>query len=59
MKVTIKREPMSPNLEKYREKFGHPPSPEAMKFKTTQELEDLAEIALLRNKPVKSWAERP
>ena len=46
-------------LKTYREKFGHLPSAEAMKFRSKAELEEMAEVALMRNKPIKEWQNRP
>ena len=55
----IPKSEYSPKVQEYREKFGHPPSAEAMKWKRTEELEKLASMALKRGKPIKTWAERP
>ena len=56
--LKIQEPKLSPTC-RVREKFGHLPSPEAMKFQTTEEVETLASVALRREKPVKDWAERP
>jgi len=55
----LTKKPLSPKVQEYLETFGHLPSQEAFKFKTKEELEELADLALSRNKPVKAWAERP
>ena len=57
--IKIQKPQYSPKVQEYKEKFGHPPSAEAQKWKTKAELESLAEMALKRGRPVKSWAERP
>jgi hypothetical protein len=46
-------------LQQYRDKFGHLPSREAQKFKSMEELNELAEMALTRGKPIRSWENRP
>ena len=58
-KVRIQAPKMSPRLAEYVEKFGHKPSFEAYKYKTEAEIEEMADVALLRNKPVKGWINRP
>ena len=58
-KLTFGPAKLSNNLKKYKEKFGHLPSPEALKFRSQVELEEMAEVALMRNKPVKDWENRP
>ena len=55
----IQKPKYSPKVQEYREKFGHPPSADALKWKRTEELEKLATMALRRGKPIKEWAERP
>ena len=55
----LKSVPPSPTIQKYVETFGHRPSREALKFKTPTELDQIAELALKRNKPVQSWLQRP
>ena len=55
----LKSVPLSPTLQRYVETFGHRPSREALKFKTPMELDQIAELALKRNKPVQSWLQRP
>jgi hypothetical protein len=57
--MIIKPKQMSESVEQYKKTFGHPPSPEALKFQTEKEISSLAEMALVRKKPVKDWAERP
>lgn len=58
-KLTFGPVKLTGNLKKYKETFGHLPSAEALKFRSKQELEEMAEVALLRNKPVKDWENRP
>lgn len=58
-KLTFGPPKLTPNLKKYEEKFGHLPSPEALKFRSKEELEEMAEVALMRNKPVRDWQNRP
>ena len=58
-KITIKKQFLSPALKRYEEKFGHPPSPEAIKFKSVNELNELAKNAILNNKAVLEWERRP
>ena len=58
-KLILKPKKLTPKLEEYVKTFGHRPSAEANKFKTNQELEKMAEVALLRKKPVKDWESRP
>lgn len=57
---TIKLKPTKfpPNLQKYIDTFGHLPSREAQKFKTLDELDKLAELALRRGKPIRNWENR-
>ena len=57
--VKFEQRQLTPHLAKYREIFGHLPSPEALKFRTTEQLEDLAEMALNKGKPIKAWEDRP
>lgn len=47
------------NLRLYREKFNHSASPEAWKYKTPKEIDEIAEMALKRGKPEPTWANRP
>jgi hypothetical protein len=47
-----------PNLQTYIDTFGHLPSREAQKFKSMEELDNLAEYALRRGKPIRSWENR-
>ena len=58
-KLTFGPAKLSNNLKKYKEKFGHLPSPEALRFRSKMELEEMAEVALMWNKPVKDWENRP
>ena len=58
--VQIKKESkfVGPNLKTYRETFGHLESPEAWKYKTPEEIDEIAKLALLRGKPEPTWANR-
>ena len=58
-KITLTAHEMTPKLAEYVEIFGHRPSPEAFKFRTPAEIEEMAEVALMRKKPVKDWVTRP
>jgi hypothetical protein len=57
--IKLKTKQFPPNLQAYLEKFGHPPSKEAQKFKTLTELDKMAELALRRGKPIRNWENRP
>ena len=48
-----------PKVSEYKAKFKHAPSAEDLKFKTAEELEMMAEVALRRNKPIEDWESRP
>ena len=56
--ITLKPVKRTPILEEYFQRFNHNPSPESAKFQTMEEREELAEMALSRNKPVDEWANR-
>lgn len=56
---TLKPTKFPPNLQTYIDTFGHLPSREAQKFKSMEELDELAEMALRRGKPIRSWQNRP
>ena len=56
--ITLKPVKKTPILEEYFQRFDHNPSPEAAKFQTLEEREELAEMALFRGKPVEAWANR-
>ena len=58
-KIRLTAPKMTPKLAEYVETFGHKPSFETYKYKTGAEIEEMADVALLRKKPVKSWANRP
>lgn len=58
-KIIFTAPKMTPRLAEYVETFGHRPAPEAYKFQTAAEIEEMADVALLRQKPVKGWANRP
>ena len=49
---------VGPNVKKYQEVFGHQPSPEAWKYKTPEEVDQIAEMAVKRGKPEPTWANR-
>ena len=55
----IEKPRYSPTVQAYKERFGHAPSADAMKWKKTEELEKIAAMALSRGKPIKEWKERP
>ena len=57
-KRTLTDRKYPPNLEEYVQRFGHRPSPEAFKFKTMGEIEEMAELALKRNQPIQQWQDR-
>ena len=57
--VRILAPKMTPKLAEYVQTFDHKPSFETYKYKTGAEIEEMADVALLRKKPVKSWANRP
>ena len=57
--IKLGKPKLSPKVQEYRDKFGHLPSAEAMKWKTTEDLEIMAQVALMQNRPIKDWAERP
>ena len=56
--ITLKPVKKTPIMEEYFQRFNHNPSPESAKFQTLEEREELAEMALFRNKPVDEWANR-
>ena len=58
-KITLTARKLTPKLAEYVETFGHRPSPETFKFRTPTEIEEMAELALMRKKPVKDWVTRP
>jgi len=59
MQVTLKpRTPLPPNVQKYREIFGHLPSIESMKYLTAENLDSIAKKALEENQPVPEWRDR-
>ena len=48
--------PQTPNIDEYRERFGHgPPENAGTLGKSLSDLEDEARLALLRNATVESW----
>jgi hypothetical protein len=55
MKVQIENKPLSPNLDLYREKFGHLPPGHLFRAKTLTQLDEIAELALFKGKAVKEW----
>ena len=57
-KITLTPKKKTPALKKYVETYNHLPSPETLKFKSETEIEEMAEVALMRGKPVKEWAGR-
>ena len=60
MKVEFKpKNPLTPNVKKYLEMFGHLPSIEAAKFLQPQEIDEIAKEAIAKGEPVKDWEDRP
>ena len=59
VKIAVKPVSISPTLDKYKKMFGHPPSPEALQSMTLEEMDQLAEVALYKGKPVQEWKDRP
>ena len=59
VKIVIKPISLSPTIDEYEKAFGHPPSPEALQGMTLEEMDQLAEVALYKGKPVQEWEERP
>ena len=60
MKVEFKpRSPLTPNVQKYLDRFGHLPSIEAAKFLTPEQVDDRAKRALDEGKPIPEWRDRP
>ena len=57
--IKLGKPKLSPKVQEYRDTFGHLPSAEAMKWRTTEDLEIMAQVALMQNRPIKDWAERP
>jgi len=51
--------PLTINVRRYRDKFGHLPSIEAAKFLTPDEIDDLAKNALEEGEPIAEWRDRP
>ncbi len=61
MKTIIKLVPpkWGPKVKEYKDRFGHSPSAEALKFQTAEELEAMASAALDNNVPIEDWETRP
>ena len=57
MRTVLKKQSLTPNLDKYQETFGHLPTLDQFKFKRLEELDEIARVALRRNKPVKAWTQ--
>ena len=55
MRVKLEKKSLSPNLDKYLEEFGHLPPSHLFRTKTLQDLDEMAEVALFKNKPIKLW----
>jgi hypothetical protein len=59
MQVTLKpKNPLPPNVQKYRDKFGHLPSIEAMRYLTSENLDSIAKKAVEDNQPIPEWRDR-
>ena len=59
MQVTLKpKNPLPPNVQKYRDKFGHLPSIEAMRYLTSENLEKKKKKAVEDNQPIPEWRDR-
>ena len=59
MQVTLKaRTPLTENVQKYKETFGHLPSMEAMKHLTPENLDEVARKAVEDNQPIPEWRDR-
>ena len=52
------KNPLTENVRKYLETFGHLPSIEAMKFYKPEDIDELAKQALEKGEPIKSWKNR-
>ena len=46
-------------VQDYKDRFGHGPSPEAVKFRSLAEISAVAEKALIANEPIEAWRDRP
>ena len=46
-------------VQDYKDRFGHGPSPEALKFRSIAEISAMAEKALSANEPIEAWKARP
>ena len=59
MKYEFKpRNPLTPNVKEYLDRFAHLPSIEASKFLTPQQIDDLAREALEKGEPIAEWRDR-
>ena len=59
MQVTLKaKTPLSENVLRYKETFGHLPSIEAMKHLTPVNLDSIAKQALDKGEPIPEWRDR-
>ena len=56
--IKLGKPKLSPKVQEYRDRFGHLPSAEAMKWRTTEDLEIMAQVALMQGRPRKDWSER-
>ena len=52
------KNPLTENVQRYLECFGHLPSIEAFKFATTKELDRIAKEAVQKGVPIKEWETR-
>ena len=59
MKFEFKpKNPLSPNVQKYVDHFGHLPSMESFKFLTPQQMDDIAAKAIEEGQPIPEWRDR-
>ena len=53
------RNPLTPNVQKYLDEFGHLPSIEAFKFLDSEQMDKLAREAVEKKEPIPEWRDRP
>ena len=58
-KLTFPAKVWSKPIKDYIDRFGHGPSPEALKFRSIAEISAMAEKALSANEPIEAWKDRP
>jgi hypothetical protein len=54
----VRSPPKLPNLEKYKEVFGHRQSPEATRAHSPKKLDEMAKASLETGKPITQWRDR-